>query len=285
MKRIEAWIVVLAATLSAPFVLVLPWLALYRLLVGLFPGAVPLFLLELPPYLWFRFLSSLPRYLALSLATGLLACAGVALVSLRLRTRVRRSVRLHVSLLALLAVLAFPFWMRYQPAAEPLPGVELRQVDPPGLVQGVVKQAQVAVEKSEYQYEPLGWADEHTFVYRLWRGGRYQGEQWLPGTVQGLYVYDLDRAEVAPFVDDLDTVIREFCTRAACVEPCLEDGPPPYFPGHYATTLLSPDGRWAAFTVQHTYGPEDLLVMELPETTLSGALSRTWLQRLPLWPF
>jgi hypothetical protein len=175
--------------------------------------------------------------------------------------------------------------MRYQPAAEPLPGVELRHIDPPGLLQGVVKRAQVAVEKSEYQYEPLGWADEHTLVYRLWRGGRYEGEEWAPGAEQGVYAYDVEAAAVTPFVGDPEVVVREFCARASCVEPRLEDGPPPYFPGHYATTLLSPDGHWAAFTVRHTYGPEDLLVMEMPRTVAPNAVTLTESRRLPLCLF
>jgi hypothetical protein len=266
MKRMEAWVVALAATLAAPLALVLPWLALFRGLVGLFPGAAPLFLLELPPYLWFRFLSSLPRYVGHSLATLLLSATALALVFVRLRGHAWQSARVHLSLLVIATVLAFPFLMRYRPAAEPLPGVELHHVDPPGLLLGVVKQAQVAVEQSEVQYEPLGWADGQTLVYRLWRGGRYEGERWQPGVVQGLYAYDLGTAQVVPFVGAPDRVLRDFCTRATCVEPCLSSGPPPTFPGHYATTLLSPDGRWAAFTVQHTYGPEDLLVIELPES-------------------
>jgi hypothetical protein len=243
------------------------------------------FLLELPPYLFFRFLSSLPRYLGLSLAALLLSSLSTASALIRERGFAWRSARLYLGLLGVLAVLAFPFWMHYQPAAEPLPGVELRQVDPPSLLHGVVKQAQVAVERSEYQYEPLGWADAHTVVYRLWRGGRYEEEQWVPGDVQGLYAYDLDTAEVGPFVGDPETVIREFCTRAECVEPRLAAGPPPYFPGHYATTLLSPDGRWAAFTVRHTYGPEDLLVMSLPERVAPGAVAASEVGRLPPWPF
>lgn len=285
MRKLETWIVVLATILAAPFVLVTPWLALFRLLLRLFAGAAPLYLLELPSYLVFRFLSSLPRYLVLSLTTCLLASSGVVLVWVRLRRRAWQSTRLYLCLLGVVAVLAFPFWMRYQPAVEPLPGVELRQVDPPGLLQGVVKQAQVAVEKSEYQYEPLGWADERTFVYRLWRGGRYEGEAWRPGTVQGLYAYDLGTAQVQPFAGDLEGVVREFCARAACVEPCLDAGPPPYFPGHYATTLLSPDGRWAAFTVQHTYGPEDLMVMELPPTVEPDMGPLAASPRSLLWPF
>jgi hypothetical protein len=166
-----------------------------------------------------------------------------------------------------------------------VPGIELRQVDPPGLLQGVVKQAQVAVEQNEYQYEPLGWADVQTFVYRLWHGGRYEGETWVPGAALGVYAYDVQAAEVTPFVGDPEAVIREFCARADCVEPRLEDGPPPYFPGHYATTLLSPDGRWAAFTVRHTYGPEDLLVMELPAPVERDALAVAGSSGWFLWPF
>lgn len=285
MKRLETWIVFLATALAAPFVLVLPWLALFRLLIELFPGAAPLFLLELPPYLFFRLLSSLPRYLGLSLPALLLSLLGAALVLRRERRAAWRGARLYLSLLGLVAVLAFPVWMRYQPAAQPLPGVELRQVDPPGLLHGVVKQAQAAVEQSEVQYEPLGWADERTFVYRLWRGGHFQGEEWVPGTAQGLYAYDLDTAGVTPFAGDPETVVREFCTRAACVEPSLAPGPPPTFPGRYATTLLSPDGRWAAFTVRHTYGPEDLLVMALPERAASDALTVARPRRPLLWPF
>ena len=70
MKRLETWVVGLSAVLAAALLLVLPWMAVFRLLVGLFPSAAPLYLLELPPYLWFRLLSSLPRYLAFSLATA-----------------------------------------------------------------------------------------------------------------------------------------------------------------------------------------------------------------------
>jgi len=285
MKRIETWTVALATALAAPFALVLPWLALFRGLMGLFPDAAPLYLLELPPYLWFRVLSSLPRYLGFSLATLLLALLGAALSLVRQRGRAWRGARLYLALLSAVAVLAFPFWMHYQPAAQPVPGIELRQVDPPGLLQGVVKQAQVAVEQNEYQYEPLGWADAQTFVYRLWHGGRYEGETWVPGAALGVYAYDVQAAEVTPFVGDPEAVIREFCARADCVEPRLEDGPPPYFPGHYATTLLSPDGRWAAFTVRHTYGPEDLLVMELPAPVERDALAVAGSSGWFLWPF
>jgi hypothetical protein len=265
-RKLETWIVVLAAVLGGLPLLVLPWMAVFRLLVGLFPSAAPLYLMELPAYFFFWLLSSLPRYLALNAAVLSTSIAALTLVCIRLRGCAWRSARFYLSLLGIVAVLALPLWMHYRPAAEPLPGVELRQVDPPGLLQGVVKWAQVAVEQSEVQYEPLGWTDAQTLVYRLWRGGHYEGENWVPGGSQGLYAYNTVTARVTAFSEDPETIVREFCARAECVKPRLSDGPAPYFPGHYATTLLSPDGRWAAFTVRHTYGPEDLLVMVVSET-------------------
>ena len=54
MKKAELSVIGLGTLLALPFLLVLPWMALFRLLVGLFPSASPLFLLELPAYLFSR---------------------------------------------------------------------------------------------------------------------------------------------------------------------------------------------------------------------------------------
>ena len=96
MKKVESIVIALSALLTLPFLLVLPWMALFRLLVGLFPSASPLFLLELPAYLFMAFLSSLPRYLGLSVAALLLSSTGVALVLARERGRAWRCKRLYV---------------------------------------------------------------------------------------------------------------------------------------------------------------------------------------------
>ena len=34
-----------------------------------------------------------------------------------------------------------------------------------------------------------------------------------------------------------------------------------YLPGHFGDPVVSPDGRWVAFTARHVYGPEDLLII------------------------
>jgi hypothetical protein len=261
MKKLESIVIVLSALLALPFLLVLPWMALFRLLVGLFPSAAPLFLLELPAYLFFVFLSSLPRYFGFSLAALLLSLTGLMLVFARERGHAWRCKRLYLPVLGILAVLAFPLLMRYRPAAEAAPGIELRHVDPPGLLEGVVKHAQVAAETSAYQYEPLGWADAQTFVYRRWRGGRYQNGKWHPGTEVGPLAYYLDVDVVALFEGNPDTLVYQPCAIAPCVEPGLRGEGPPHFVGHYSTPLASPDGWWVAFTARHAYGPEDLFVI------------------------
>lgn len=260
MKKIESVIIILSALLALPFLLVLPWMALFRLFVGLFPSASPLFLLELPAYLFFTFLSSLPRYLGLSLAALLLSLTGAALVFVRERGRAWRRKRLYLPMFGLLVVLAFPLLMRYRPAVEAAPGIELRYVDRPGWLNGVVKQAQVAAETNAYQYEPLGWADTQTFVYRRWCGGRYQDGERHPGTAEEVLAYYLDVDMVASFEGTLEALVYQPCASVSCVAPGLREGPP-HFVGHYATPLASPDGQWVAFAARHTNGPEDLFVI------------------------
>ena len=57
---------------------------------------------------------------------------------------------------------------------------------------------------------------------------------------------------------------REACHPWQCVTPALTEKQPfalGYLPGQYEDALVSPDGRWVAFTAEHVYGPEDLLVI------------------------
>jgi hypothetical protein len=66
-----------------------------------------------------------------------------------------------------------------------------------------------------------------------------------------------------PFEADLDALTRETCAPSVCVLPALAKREPfeqGYHPGQYEDALISPDGRWVAFTAEHIYGPEDLLI-------------------------
>ncbi len=71
----------------------------------------------------------------------------------------------------LAGVLVLPFAVgRYQPAVRAAEGAELRQVERPDQVAGMVKALQAGAEMRPLVYEPLGWADGQTLVYRTWRG-------------------------------------------------------------------------------------------------------------------
>jgi len=204
------------------------------------------------------------RYVTISLAALVLTSAALIWLAVREQRRSWRHGRLYLLLIALAAVLAFPFVMRYQPAVEAAPGVELRIVEKPGLLEGAVKQCQVGAEVRGCVYEPLGWVYEHTLVYRKWCGGFYTKEGWQPGSPGCPMLYDLKTGKIGLSLADR-APSYETCNPAVCVSPALAERTyfPPlhYLPGHFEDPVISPDGRWIAFTARHVYGPEDLLII------------------------
>ncbi len=270
-RRVERWQFVLTAVavpLAMPFLAFWPLSLLTRLSHRLFPyiSSTPwwFFGVEMYPFLSTSFLSEATRYVIVSLAALILTLAALTWLAAQERRQVWRRGRFYVLLAACTSVLAFPLLMRYQPVIKAAPGVELRLVDEPGLLEGVVKSCQAAAEVRECQYEPLGWADAQTLVYRQWCGGRYEMGVWHPGDSQPPQAYHLDTDEVSPFDGDLDALTHETCAPSVCVLPALAKREPfeqGYYPGQYEDALFSPDGRWVAFTTKHIYGPEDLLVI------------------------
>jgi len=266
MKK-EFGLVSLATLFALPFLAATPLRILLGLTATLFPQDPPLGLLialDLPFFFIAMLLSDVPRYLIFSLAALLLVLAALAWLIARERGRVWRRKRLYLLAIALAAVLAFPLLMRYRPAFKAAPGVEVRIVDKPGLLAGAVKSCQAAAEVRECQYELLGWADAQTLVYRQWCGGYYDMSDWRPGDPQPLHAYHLNTDAILPFDGDPDALSRETCRPSQCVSPALGEKqlfPLGYLPGQYKDALITPDGRWVAFTAEHVYGPEDLLVI------------------------
>ena len=267
-KRAERWQLVLTAVavpLAMPFLAFWPLSSLMRLLSSI---SMPGWLFGIVAYhlLSEWFLSDTTRYVTISLAALILTSAALIWLMVRERRRIWRRGRLYLLLIALASVLAFPFVMRYQPAVEAAPGVELQIVEQPGVLQGVVKRCQVAAEiRGQCQYEPLGWMDAQTLVYRKWCGGYYTEEGWQPGDPQPPQAYHLNTNEVLPFDGDLGALSDETCAPGVCVSPALAEKKyfPPlhYLPGHFEDPVISPDGHWIAFTARHVYGPEDLLII------------------------
>ncbi|MDY6877742.1 MAG: hypothetical protein SWK90_16290 [Chloroflexota bacterium] len=270
-RRSERWqflLTAVAVPLAMPFLAFWPLSLLMRLSYRLFPSisSTPwwFFGIGIYRFLSTSLLSDMTRYVVLSLATLTLTLAALTWLAAQERRQVWRRGCFYVLLAACASVLIFPLPMRYQPVVKAAPGVELRVVDEPGLLEGVVKSCQAAAEVRECQYEPLGWADAQTLVYRQWCGGRYEMDVWHPGDSQPPQAYHLDSGRVSDFHGGLAALSRETCAPAACVRPALaprrlyEQG---YYPGRYEEAVISPDGHWVAFTAEHIYGPEDLLVI------------------------
>ncbi len=234
-----------------------------------------LVILTAPSELAVLLFSRMERYRALSLvALGLGLVALIWLITVERRAALRRT-RFWALLLALTAVVALPFLIPYEPAVRAAPGWTIRMVEPPGLLDGFVRACQAGAEvRGECQYEPLGWADEGTLVYRKWCGGRFvvdlakPDSRWDPGVPGPPLAYSVATGRITPFEGDPDSLYRQTCSPDRCVTPGLTvqaDFPPPgYFSGHFGDPLLSPDGRRVAFTARHVYGPEDLLVLGRP---------------------
>jgi hypothetical protein len=268
MKKSEFGLVSLATLFALPFLPTKPLSILLWLTITLFPQTPPrlAFALHLPFFFTAMLLSDVKRYLVISLAALLLTLIALAWLVVRERGQIWRRKRFYLLTVALVAVLTFPLLMRYQPAFKAAPGVEMRIVDKPGLLAGAVKSCQAAAEVRGCQYEPLGWADAQTLVYRQWCDSYYDMDGgWHPGDPQPSQAYHPDTGEISPFEEDLNALSRGTCHPSQCVLPVLAEkqpfAPGYYLPGQYKDVLISPDGRWVAFTAEHVYGPEDLLVI------------------------
>jgi hypothetical protein len=205
------------------------------------------------------------RYVVVSAAALFLTLAGLAWLIARERGAIWQRLQFYVLAFAIVPVVAFPLTFSsipYRPAVEAAPGVEMRLIAQPGWLSRTVRMCRAMAEVERYQYEPLGWADVRTLVYRQWRGGRYGGDSWRshPGSPGAPLAYHLDDGTVTRFHGSLDTLHRRPCNPAACVEPFLAEVPS-YHPGRFEDPLLSPDGGWVAFTAWDLEGPEDLLIV------------------------
>jgi hypothetical protein len=262
---LEHWLILPALLFTSPFLAAIPLMILLKLIAKLYPEA-PLHLivaLYRPLFFILLLLSDPTHYLAITLAALLPALAALVGLIVRERGQAWRRKRFYLLILFLAAILIFPLLMRYQPAVKATPGIEMHVVEKPGFLAGAIKSCQAAAEIRGCQYEPLGWADAQTLVYRKWCGGHYTGATWQPGSPGEPLLYDLNTGQVG--VSLLDSIpLRKTCAPSACVLPALagrEPFEPGYYPGQYGDALVSPDGRWVAFTVRHIYGPEDLLVV------------------------
>ncbi|NPV08114.1 MAG: hypothetical protein HPY83_09145 [Anaerolineae bacterium] len=221
-------------------------LDLHGLLMG---GALPWLvgLLRLPQIVFF---GSLAGYLLASLVTVALLLAALVWGRPGPAGRV-------VLALGLLAVAAFPWLSRYRPALGPASGYRMQLATAPGLLEGVIKQTQVAREIRPCRYSLLGWSQEGVLYYQGTCAGK-EPQVWAydPVVAQGRAIAIAPAALVQqpPVVSPLEQVRASVYPRA--LEPSVRRL------ALHGSALTSPDGRWLALVAGHLYGPEDVLVLE-----------------------
>jgi hypothetical protein len=227
---------------------------------------------DLPHFVTALLFSDLTRYLLFSLVALLLLLVWFVQVAAREGLAALRCGRTYLLAMGALTVLVFPFLHQYQPAVIPAPTSEMRIVEQPNFLTGIVRRNMVSAEKYDCFYEPLGWADNQTLVYRKWCGGFYNQRnnyQWNSGTATLPLTYQVDTRQTVPYAGDLAMLKRDTCDYSSCVRPLLEKdymhtwSPSPQYPAHFDDSVKSPDGKWIAFKAKYVYGPEDLLVISV----------------------
>lgn len=275
MNPMRTILVIAAVLLAQPFwgILLLNWPL--RWISQLQPDSTALNALlaplSLPGFLSLMALAHPTRYVVLSAMAIVAALAALVALVAAHGSLVWRRPAAYLCLAALLAVLIVP-WTRapYRPAMATQPGVELHLVNrPSGLIATAVRSLQTGAEVRPEVYEPLGWADDQRFVYRLRQSAGYdQSGLWQGGEAGPLLAYDVGANASQAWQGAPEDLYAQPCPVSACLTPLLEPfyagSGQAYFPGHYPQVFPSPDDRWRAVVARHIYGPEDLVVIGVP---------------------
>jgi len=221
------------------------------------PGS-PNGVLILPVAMWAFWVttlfSHLGRYLAISAAGILLALAA-------LRFGPRNRVLRAVEALTLVGILAFPCFFHYQPPLVAAPGGLAYVPTQPGLLDGVVKNAQVAAERVPSTYEIVGWSGDGVLYYQETVKATEATRTWAYTPGKGARPQLV--AEAAGIVPTA-TAEREALLELVRAPTQPERSEPSSRPLKIRQDgLASPDGRWAAVVAKHIYGPEDVIVVAM----------------------
>lgn len=145
----------------------------------------------------------------------------------------------------IISILLYPFTAAYRPAVKAHEGYTLLNATQPPFLLGPTKSAQVGAEIHRCSYTLMGWNGD-TLYYQENCGGALTTWRYTPPAHRGIQV------AAAP-----DGLIGAPTTQAALSVSSKN----PYKILAVAGILTSPDGQWQAFVAQHSYGPEDVLLI------------------------
>ncbi len=143
------------------------------------------------------------------------------------------------------SILVTPFAAAYRPAVTANPGYTLLNATQPPFLLGPTKSAQVGAEIHRCSYTLLGWAAD-TLYYQ---------EDCEDARTTWRYTPSMRRG--TPVAATPDVLAGVPATQADLAVGART----PYKILTAAGILTSSDGRWHAFVAQHSYGPEDVLLI------------------------
>jgi hypothetical protein len=189
-----------------------------------------------------------------------LVCAILVRLLTQQRKQAWRDWSLYFSICATIVVVIIPLAFPIRNHMLSRPGVQLIPIDPPSYWNRAPTWMQFAWEmQGNCVYEPLGWIEMQSLVYRKICGiRRDDGRQGLAIALP-LHIYRLDTGQTRSFNGDIARLYRKPCNVSVCVEPYLAD--------RYVALssleegLRSPDGKWVAFVYGSVIKPEEIFVI------------------------
>jgi hypothetical protein len=206
----------------------------------------------LSQYLRALLFSNLVVYLSISLL-------GIgAAIAASIWARAHWSVR-GLLILTLLAIVAFPWVFRYQPALVAAPGYAMRVPTQPGWLDGVVKSNQSAAEIRPCTYTLLGWSADAMLFYQA-QCSSAPTQTWAIAPDREANARLVASAPADLFAERASTSVLGW-VRAASVSPVSEE-PNARQAFLREGSLVSPNGDWVALIARHLYGPEDVVLVK-----------------------
>ncbi len=150
----------------------------------------------------------------------------------------------------------------YHPAIGPNDGVTSYTIDYPR--KGLDNIYRVIADQWEgkgEKYVIQGWLDNDTLIYKKWQGWTYnllQGSEMTIGP-EHILQYNITTRTSSSFLGKTDKLENKTCEYADCVKDLIST---PDYPHGCSIGYVSPYGNRIACIAKHTYGPQDIIILE-----------------------
>jgi|SRR3989338_4282465 len=153
----------------------------------------------------------------------------------------------------------------YYPAIGPKDGITAYIIDYPhkGL-DNIYKAISVQWEGKGEKYEIQGWLNDDVLIYKKWSSWGYQSTDAVSSNeyTRGrelIQQYNLTTRTSSSFSGKTENLESKTCEYAACIKDLIST---PDYPHGCRIGFVSPSGYRIACLSVHTYGPQDIIILE-----------------------